>query len=71
MAAGSVIKRSFGDQTRTSGDGARQRSFQRVVPLPVRVRPDAATARYRDGVLRVELTKLEPGKPKRVSVEVV
>lgn len=46
-------------------------SFQRVVPLPVRVRPDEATARYRDGVLRVELTKLEPGKPKRVSVEVV
>ena len=45
-------------------------SFRRVVPLPVRVRPDKATARYKDGVLRVELAKLEPGTPKRISVKV-
>lgn len=45
-------------------------SFRRVVPLPVRVRSDKAVARYKDGVLRVELPKLEPGKPKRVTVRV-
>ena len=60
------------------GSGGRYRvlqcaygSFRRVVPLPARVRPEEATARYRDGVLRVELAKLEPGRPKRISVEVV
>ena len=45
-------------------------SFRRVVPLPARVRPDKATARYKDGVLRVELAKLEPGTPKRITVKV-
>ncbi|GAB4038495.1 MAG: hypothetical protein Fur0014_07260 [Rubrivivax sp.] len=45
-------------------------SFQRSVPLPVPVRADAASARYRDGVLRIELPKLTPGRPavRRIAV---
>lgn len=38
-------------------------SFERVVPLPGPVLADQASARYRDGVLRVELPKATPGKP--------
>lgn len=38
-------------------------SFQRVVPLPAAVQSQQARATYRDGVLRVELPKLEPGVP--------
>jgi HSP20 family protein len=45
-------------------------SFRRVVPLPAAVRPDAASARYADGVLRVELPKAEPGTPKGVRIAV-
>ncbi|MCX7627628.1 MAG: Hsp20/alpha crystallin family protein [Methylophilaceae bacterium] len=32
-------------------------SFQRVVPLPCDVLPDASRATYQNGVLRIELTK--------------
>jgi HSP20 family protein len=45
-------------------------SFLRSVPLPVKVRADQAKATYRDGVLRIELPKVEPGKPKRITVKV-
>ncbi|NNM82834.1 MAG: Hsp20/alpha crystallin family protein [Burkholderiales bacterium] len=45
-------------------------SFRRVVPLPVPVRVDEATASYRNGVLRVELPKLNPGKSKSVRIRV-
>ena len=38
-------------------------SFRRVVPLPVAVLADASKASYKDGVLRIELTKTEPGMP--------
>lgn len=38
-------------------------SFQRVVQLPAPVRAEQARATYRDGVLRVELPKAQPGKP--------
>jgi len=37
-------------------------AFRRVVPLPARVQGDAASASYRNGVLRVELPKL-PEQP--------
>ena len=37
-------------------------SFRRTVPLPVAVQTDAARASYKDGVLRVELPKVETGK---------
>jgi HSP20 family protein len=45
-------------------------SFRRVVPLPAPIRPGKASARYKDGVLKVELPKLEPGQPKRITVTV-
>ena len=45
-------------------------SFRRVVPLPVRVHGEQARAQYKDGVLKVELPKVEPGRPGRVTVKV-
>lgn len=45
-------------------------SFRRVVPLPAAVRAEAARASYRNGVLRVELPKLEPRRARSVSIAV-
>ncbi|MEW6133769.1 MAG: Hsp20/alpha crystallin family protein [Pseudomonadota bacterium] len=45
-------------------------SFRRVVPLPVPVKAEEARAAYRNGVLRVELPKAEPGSPKSVTIRV-
>jgi len=45
-------------------------SFSRSVPLPTSVRGDEATATYRNGVLRVELPKQQPGTPRRTTVNV-
>jgi len=45
-------------------------SFSRSVPLPVAVRADAAQASYRDGVLRIELPKVTPGRPQRFTLQV-
>jgi len=45
-------------------------SFTRSVPLPAAVTTDAAHATYRDGVLRIELPKLAPGRPKRITLKV-
>jgi len=45
-------------------------SFSRSEPLLVAVRPDKAQARYRDGVLRIELPKVEAGRPRRVTLKV-
>jgi len=45
-------------------------SFRRVVPLQARVQADQAKATYKNGVLRVELPKAEPGVPKSVSIKV-
>lgn len=45
-------------------------SFRRVVPLSEPVLADQARASYRRGVLRVELPKAAPGKPKSVSIRV-
>jgi HSP20 family protein len=38
-------------------------SFLRSVPLPAAVKSDQARATYRNGVLKVELPKVVPGKP--------
>ena len=38
-------------------------SFLRTVPLPAAVHYEQSRASYRNGVLKVELTKLKPGKP--------
>ena len=45
-------------------------SFQRSVPLPAPVRGEEASASYRDGVLRIDLPKREPGRPGSVHVKV-
>lgn len=45
-------------------------SFRRVLPLPAEVKSDLASARYREGVLRVALPKASPGRQthRRISV---
>lgn len=45
-------------------------SFLRTVPLPAAVKSDKSRATYRDGVLRVELPKADPGKPSSRQVRV-
>lgn len=45
-------------------------SFERTVPLPVPVKADQAQARYRDGVLRIELPKARPGSARRIQLQV-
>lgn len=45
-------------------------SFRRVVPLPTTVKLDEARASYKNGVLRVDLTKAKPSKPKGTTIKV-
>jgi len=45
-------------------------SFRRSVPLPVEVRPDKASASYRDGVLRIELPKAEDARRTHFTVRI-
>lgn len=45
-------------------------SFRRTVPLPVAVRGDEARATYKNGVLRVELPKAEPSRPRAFAIQV-
>lgn len=45
-------------------------SFRRVVPLAVPVLPDKARADYRNGVLRIELPKAQPGRPQALRIQV-
>ncbi len=46
-------------------------SFRRVVPLAVPVDADQARATYRNGVLRIDLPKAAPGKPKSITIKLV
>jgi len=43
-------------------------SFQREVVLPAPVKADKAKARYRDGVLRIELPKSDEARARRIAV---
>jgi HSP20 family protein len=45
-------------------------TFHRAFPLPVPVLADQARATYKNGVLRVELPKATPGKPKSITIKV-
>ena len=45
-------------------------SFRRVIALPARVLADQASARYADGVLKVELPKAAPGRPQSHTINV-
>ena len=42
--------------------------FRRVVSLPDDIDPNAVTADYRDGVLRVSIARRESAKPRRIAV---
>jgi len=42
--------------------------FERAVPLPAEVQSDAATASYKNGVLRVELPKSPTHRRRRINV---
>lgn len=45
-------------------------SFRRVIALPARVLAEQASARYTDGVLRIELPKAAPGEPARRTIPI-
>lgn len=45
-------------------------SFRRAVPLPTEVAADKANASYKNGVLRIELPKTEPDKPRKLNIQV-
>jgi HSP20 family protein len=43
-------------------------SFARTVQLPFRVDPEKVQARYMNGVLEIELERLEADRPKRIQI---
>ncbi len=45
-------------------------SFERVIPLPAEVEPDKARARYRRGVLQIELPKSSAHRRRTIEVKV-
>lgn len=45
-------------------------SFRRTVPLPTPVVADQAGATYKNGVLRIELPKAAPERPRSISIPV-
>ena len=45
-------------------------SFQRSIGLPTGVQADKATAKYKDGVLRITIPKAEEAKPKQIKIDV-
>ena len=43
-------------------------TFSRAVQLPFRVDPDKVQARFTDGVLEVELQRLEADRPRKIEI---
>lgn len=43
-------------------------SFSRAVQLPFRVDPDKVQARFNNGILEVELERLEADRPKKIEI---
>jgi HSP20 family protein len=43
-------------------------TFSRAVQLPFRVDPDKVQARFNNGVLEVELERLEADRPKKIEI---
>lgn len=43
--------------------------FERSVPLPIPVQAEKVTATYRDGVLEIQLPKVEAVKPKEIKID--
>ncbi len=44
-------------------------SFRRVISLPDDVDPNAVSAQYRDGVLRISVRRKESAQPRRITVQ--
>lgn len=44
-------------------------SFRRTIPLPASVDPDQVDAKFRNGVLRIEMAKATPSHSKKIRVE--
>jgi HSP20 family protein len=44
-------------------------NFRRDVALPMAVQADKTKASYRDGVLRIELSKSDDARPRRIAVQ--
>jgi HSP20 family protein len=62
-------------ETKTEEKGAvrsefRYGKFERIIPLPVHVKNDAAQAEYKNGILTLNLPKSDEEKKKVVKVEV-
>jgi HSP20 family protein len=43
-------------------------AFSRVVQLPFRIDPDKVQARFNNGVLEIELQRLEADRPRRIEI---
>jgi HSP20 family protein len=43
-------------------------TFSRAVPLPFRVDPEKVQARFNNGVLEIELQRLEADRPKKIEI---
>lgn len=43
-------------------------AFQRSFRLPANARPDGVQARFQDGVLRIDIPKVEESKPRKVEI---
>ena len=43
-------------------------SFARTVQLPFRVDPEKVQARYTNGILEIELERLEADRPKKIQI---
>lgn len=68
-----AIKGERKSESKTEENGVtrsefRYGSFQRVIPLPARIQNTNVTAEYKDGVLNLNLPKLEEEKNKVVKV---
>lgn len=44
--------------------------FKRYIPFPKEVEPDKAKAKYKDGILEIEVPKSEKAKPKEIEIKV-
>ena len=42
----------------------------RSIRLPVQIKPDEVKAKFKNGVLEIELPKIEEARPKEIKVEV-
>ena len=64
-------KREPGQQRESVNWQRRERSygsFSRAVQLPFRIDPDKVQARFNNGILEIELERLEADRPKKIEI---